>query len=295
MKTITMSVLTAVALSACAGVAQAGWPGDSFVKCPPDAVKVGSACVDTYEASVWDIPANNLSGRSNAALIRKVKNGKASLADLTAGGATQVSPSSGCTPVFPGTFPADGNWTAPLYAVSVAGVNPTACTTWFQAAQACRQSGKRLLTNAEWQDAASGTPDPGVGGDGTTTCNTFTADVVNTGSTGNCKSNYGAFDMVGNVWEWVADWVPRSTACGSWSFATGDYQCLGGAATTGEPGALIRGGDWGSGAFAGVFAVYGSNQPSLSASSSGSGARASRRAIWEFGNLILGFPRVARA
>jgi hypothetical protein len=23
--------------------------------------------------------------------------------------------------------------------------------------------------------------------------------------------------MVGNLYEWVADWVPRATACGTWS------------------------------------------------------------------------------
>jgi hypothetical protein len=30
--------------------------------------------------------------------------------------------------------------------VSIPGVLPTTCTTWFQAEQACRLSGKRLLT-----------------------------------------------------------------------------------------------------------------------------------------------------
>jgi hypothetical protein len=50
--------------------------------------------------------------------------------------------------------------------------------------------------------------------------------------------------MVGNLYEWVADWVPRATGCGAWSAGvspTGDDQCLAGAETTGEPGALLRG------------------------------------------------------
>jgi formylglycine-generating enzyme required for sulfatase activity len=67
----------------------------------------------------------------------------------------------------------------------------------------------------------AGTPDPGPD-DGTTDCNTasvFTA--VATGSRSSCESSDGAFDMVGNLFEWVADWVPRSTASraaapGSW-------------------------------------------------------------------------------
>jgi formylglycine-generating enzyme required for sulfatase activity len=71
--------------------------------------------------------------------------------------------------------------------------------------------------------------------------------------------------MVGNVNEWVADWVPLSTTCGTWSAGvspTGDLQCLAGAATTGEPGALLRGGDCSDGAFAGPLGVVGVSEPS---------------------------------
>jgi formylglycine-generating enzyme required for sulfatase activity len=124
--------------------------------------------------------------------------------------------------------------------------------TWFQAAAAARNAGKRLPTNAEWQAAALGTPE--------NLCNTSGNDFAPTGTTAGCVSHVGAFDMVGNVWEWVADWVPRSTTCGSWGFSD-DLQCLAGAATTGAPGALIRGGDL-DGANAGVFAVDGSDTPS---------------------------------
>jgi formylglycine-generating enzyme required for sulfatase activity len=235
-------------------------------KCPPDSVQVGTLCVDTYEASVWSIPSTKL--------IKKVQKGKALLADLTGGGATEISPSQSCTPAFPGTFPANGQLTAPLYAVSIAGVHPTACVTWFQAEQACRQSGKRLLTNQEWQAAAAGTPEGAAGDDGSTQCNTSTVNAaVNTGSRSACKSFYGAFDMVGNVDEWVADWVPRSTVCGSWG-SSSDFQCLAGAATTGEPGALFRGGFFSDGAGAGPFSVNGFNSPSLS--SFGVGFRCAR-------------------
>src|SRR5262245_24682924 len=72
------------------------------------------------------------------------------------------------------------------HARSVAGVLPSALITWFEAAQACRNAGKRLLTNAEWQMAAAGTPDPGNAGNGTTTCNTDTGGPTSTGTTGNC-------------------------------------------------------------------------------------------------------------
>src|SRR5262249_1018486 len=157
--------------------------------------------------------------------------GKATLADLTAGNATHISPSASCSPAFPGSFPDDGNWTAPLYAVSIPGVRPTACATWFQAAQACRLSGKRLPTTLEWPDGAAGTPDNAA--DFLNECNTATgnnfADAVNTGSRANCKSSWGAFDLIGNVNEWVAEWVPLSTtACPGWDGFSNDYQCFAG-------------------------------------------------------------------
>jgi formylglycine-generating enzyme required for sulfatase activity len=71
--------------------------------------------------------------------------------------------------------------------------------------------------------------------------------------------------MVGNLYEWVADWVPRATACGAWSpgvSPTGDDQCLAGAQTTGEPAALLRGGDFNDGELAGPVAILASNPPS---------------------------------
>ena len=74
-------------------------------------------------------------------------------------------------------------------------------------------------------------------------------------------SDYGAYDMVGNLAEWVADWVPRSTGVsGSWS-SSPDTQALTGAATSGEPGALIRGGFFVGGG-AGPFFVVGATSPS---------------------------------
>ncbi len=255
--TVTGQVLT----SSGSGVV---WQFPLLTNCPPDAVLVGPICVDTYEASVWQVP-NPLT--VNAALVKKIRQGDATPADLAAGGATEISPSSSCTPAFPTTFPANGQWTAPLYAVSLAGVHPTACVTWFQADQACRLSGKRLLTNAEWQSAVAGTPDGSGGDNGTTDCNTIAAaDATNTGARSNCKSSWGAFDMVGNVHEWVQDWVPRSTpTCPGWGVFSGDFMCLSGAQdVAGGPGARFRGGSFDMGTGAGPFTVIGNVLPSLS-------------------------------
>jgi len=252
------AVLTlAIALPARAGT----------LKCPADSVKVGNACIDLYETSVWQISP------SNTSLIKQVQKGKATLATLTAGGAVQL----GCTyapfsqTAYPANFPSDGNWTPVLgsvppspgvYAVSIPGVLPSSCITWFQANQACRLSGKRLLRNGDWQAAAQGTPDPGTD-NGTTDCNISAAgNPVNTGSRSNCKSSWGVFDMVGNVSEWVEDWADQRANCTDWTTSAGiagnDQTCFagpGGAGSLSLPAPLVRGGAWGSGSSAGVFSV----------------------------------------
>ncbi len=150
--------------------------------------------------------------------------------------------------------------------MSLPGITPSAYITWFQAQVACKNSRKRLPSNAEWQAAVVGTPDAGFD-DHVTDCNTNVGPlavffVTGTGSRNSCVSSDGAFDMMGNLDEWVADWVALSTACGTWSAGlspTGDQQCLAGAATSGEPGALVRGGAWDSGSFAGPLSVDGLN------------------------------------
>jgi len=204
--------------------------------------------------------------------------GTVTLADLTAAGAIQRGTTSddygsGC--------PLTGNGCVNFYAVSIPGVTPSRFLNWFQAAAAARNSGKRLPTNAEWQAAALGTPDPGVSAAGSQDCNTSngggagTHAVVATGSRSHCVSDVGTFDMIGNIEEWVADWVPRSTGCGSWGAFSDDSQCLAGAASTGGPGALLRGGAFNGGTVAGIFSVVGFFSPSPTGGD-GSGFRAAR-------------------
>jgi formylglycine-generating enzyme required for sulfatase activity len=251
-------IATAIAIGALSGTAVAGPPGGPLQGCPRDAVVSGPTCIDKYEASVWRVPNATT---TNKGLVRKIQKGKASVARLTAAGAMLLGASGSYAPC------ADSgqNCASDVYAASLPGVMPSANLTWFQAQAACRNAGKRLPTNAEWQAAVAGTPDPGPD-DGVTDCNTSTSgSAVLTGSRRRCVSARGAFDMVGNLSEWVAEWVPRSTACGAWSTdasTTGDFQCLAGAATSGEPGALLRGGGFLNGSDAGPFYIAGYIEPS---------------------------------
>jgi formylglycine-generating enzyme required for sulfatase activity len=69
--------------------------------------------------------------------------------------------------------------------------------------------------------------------------------------------------MVGNVNEWVADWVPLATLnCRTWELVgINDTACVDGAAASGVPGALVRGGSFRGGAIGGAFAVTGNVTP----------------------------------
>ena len=253
-----ITVSAALALLASAAVA-AGPPSGPLSKCPADSVVSGTVCMDKYEASVWRVPGPTT---INKKLVKKIQQGKAKAADLAAGGATQLGVGSDN---YAPCADSGQNCSDDIYAVSLPGVPPSANLTWFQAQAACENARKRLPSNAEWQAAVIGTPGPGPD-NGTTDCNTASAfAAVSTGARSACVSSRGAFDMVGNLYEWVADWGPGSTACGAWSVSvspTDDAQCLGGAATTGEPGTLLRGGYFGSLVGAGPLAVVG-DRPSF--------------------------------
>lgn len=258
---------TPLDLSQFGAVGPAGAPGLAAWErpCPPDSVLSGTTCVDKFEASVWRIPDPTT---TNTGLVTKIQQGTATAADLAAGNATALG--KGTDNYAPC---ADGgqNCLDDIYAVSLAGVTPSSNITWFQAQIACKNARKRLPTNAEWQAAVAGTPDPGPD-NGTTDCNSHGATSL-AGARSSCVSADGAFDMVGNLYELVAEWIPKSFGCDEWSAGvspTADQQCL---TTEGDPFALMRGGYNFGDATAGPLAV---NTHSLGLSLSAVGFRCAR-------------------
>lgn len=127
-----------------------------------------------------------------------------------------------------------GGWTQPVYWNGAYHSGPTwpdfpvGGVSWYEAEAYANFVGKRLPTEAEWEKAARGTDHRaypwGNSIDGTRANFWDSGDPYDNSSTPvgfydglsphfqphfqttNSPSRYGAYDMAGNVWEWVADW-----------------------------------------------------------------------------------------
>lgn len=168
--------------------------------------------------------------------------------------------------------------------VSVPDVKPWVNISQDQAIRLCAKDGKRLPTNQEWQAAALGTPDNMIawGADDCHVNNNWQNQPGATGSGKNCASYVGAFDMIGNIWEWVNGSVSDGNFNGRKLPESGYVQSMN--ASDALPGqtsdvpndilfkdnfwvkdsgtrGILRGGYWDSKSDAGQYSVYAVEYP----------------------------------
>ncbi len=234
--------------------------------CPDDMARVGDVCVDKWEAS-YD--CNMYTAQSTQGSSGPITTDGDADYDDYLWQTRNIATINGGPAVCKG--------------VSRNNSIPYTTITQYDAKQSCLLSGKSLISNGDWQKAASGTPDDATKCKIDTTStgtlipsanwyNQGGDDAIYTGSASECISKYGIYDMIGNVWEWsddLIDAVSNDDYANSATYGSDYiYRLTLGSISVGEGNsnasvsAFLRGGRWSGGASAGAFALHLGDGPS---------------------------------
>jgi len=168
---------------------------------------------------------------------------------------------------------------------SAPGQIPITSINWCAAKKACQNAGKHLCRNAEWFQACNYKGSQwSITAEGTSEamgCNTYSSVTNVTGASPGCVTQEGAYDLIGNVWEWVDRVVTADPTNGvasnyvtGYDFATGLPTSSGSTTSVygndfyyaynggGAARAFIRGGLWDNGDNAGCFTLQIAQAPS---------------------------------
>jgi len=151
-------------------------PFDALAQCPTGMVASGSSCIDRFEASLWKV--------ADPSCVTLIRQGR-ELTPPCLAGATQLGING--VDYTDAQCQFNGGGCKNIYAMSIPTVIPARSINYFIAAAACRNSGKRLPSNAEWQAAALGTPDPWPQDDPINQCNLNSPSISLTGSRNKCQ------------------------------------------------------------------------------------------------------------
>ncbi|TXD37693.1 protein kinase [Lujinxingia vulgaris] len=170
------------------------------------------------EAAATEAAPAAVAQADSSASSASAGNGSSASQPAQTGGATRPTqqaprPAANATDCPPGMLLVRanaGNFCVDAYEYPGRGRTPKNRVTWFEARRLCAQDNKRLCTMSEWRSACGGAAFPYGNSYDADRCNTadedgFERSLAAAGSFAQCRSRSGAFDMTGNVFEWVEE------------------------------------------------------------------------------------------
>lgn len=170
------------------------------------------------EALAARLAAEEAEKAQQAAQAQQAETSRTGSAERTGAPARATESARPATPPAGTTCPADmvlvstrsANHCIDAYEYPGRGSMPRTQVSWFDARRLCAEQGKRLCQLSEWRQACGSAAYPYGSRFDADRCNTadedgFERSIARAGSFPRCRSRSGAYDMSGNVHEWVEE------------------------------------------------------------------------------------------